>query len=66
MSQVADAFMSIFGFRRVGVSSTDCPSTQAVHRARDEAYRKQHAQLLAELSAVVGKPLPAVEQIAGR
>jgi hypothetical protein len=60
----ADAFMSIFGYRRVRVvDEFACPPTQAVHRAREEAYRKRHAALLDELAAHVGRPLPAVEQM---
>lgn len=58
----ADAIMSIFGFRRV--NPQDCPPTQAVHKARDEAYRRRHADLLAELAPRVPRPLPAVERIA--
>jgi hypothetical protein len=59
----ADAFMSIFGFRRVRVvDEFTCPATQAVHRAREEAYRKRHAELLAELAHLT-KPLPAVERL---
>jgi hypothetical protein len=61
MSQVADALMSIFGFRRV--SATECPATQAIHKARDEAYRRRHAELLDEPAPVVAKPLPAVERL---
>lgn len=43
-----------------------CISTQAIKRQTEAAYKRTQAQLLAELSAVVGKPLPAVEMIAGR
>jgi hypothetical protein len=56
--------MSIFGFRRVGVvPATECPPTQAVHKARADAYRRKHAELLDELAPVVGRPLPAVERL---
>ncbi len=43
-----------------------CLSTQAIKLQTEAAYKAQHAQLLAELSAVVGKPLHRVEKIAGR
>lgn len=40
-----------------------CPSTQAVHRARTELYRNLHADLLERFRATRGRDLPAVERI---
>jgi hypothetical protein len=42
---------------------TQCPSTQAVHRARTNAYRNQHADLLQHFRATRGRDLPAVDRI---
>lgn len=43
--------------------TTQCPSTQAVHRARTDTYRNQHADLLEHFRATRGRDLPAVERI---
>jgi len=40
-----------------------CPSTQAVHRARADIYRSQHADMLEQFRAIRGRDLPAVERI---
>lgn len=46
--------------------ATRSPSTREIKRQTEAAYKRTQAQLLAELSAVVGKPLHRVEKIAGR
>ncbi|WP_205762420.1 hypothetical protein [Magnetospirillum aberrantis] len=47
----------------VAAGPTQCPSTVSVHRARSNAYRNQHADLLEQYRATRGRDLPAVERI---